>query len=152
MTNCTISLNQCLGGAGGAGAEGGTAAGGGISNAYYALAFGVTDASSLIVSNCQIVGNTAQGGTEGSSAVGGNGLGGGLWLGSGTAVLKATLVSSNQAQGGTDSQGNTTGQGIGGGVYVDPSASATADMQTLITGNQASKSNNDVWGTLTIGP
>ena len=48
-------------------------------------------------------------------------------------------------------QGNTSGNGLGG-VYVDPSASATMDLQTLIAGNQASKSNNDLWGTLTILP
>ena len=84
--------------------------------------------------------------------VGGDGLGGGLYAGSGTVVLDADLVSGNQAQGGIDSQGNTSGQGVGGGVYVDPSGSATMDLQTLIAGNQASKSNNDVWGTLTIGP
>jgi hypothetical protein len=118
----------------------------------YAFAFGVTDASILIVSNCQIVGNVAQGGTEGSSAVGGDGLGGGIFVGSGTAVLTAVLVSGNQAQGGVDSQGNTTGNGLGGGLYVDPSASATVDMQTLIDGNQASKSDNDVWGTLNVVP
>jgi hypothetical protein len=41
---------------------------------------------------------------------------------------------------------------MGGGVYADPSASATADMQTLIAGNQASKSDNDVGGTIAIGP
>jgi hypothetical protein len=41
--------------------------------------------------------------------------------------------------------------GLGGGVYVDPSASATADLQTMIAGNQASMSDNDVWGTITIG-
>jgi hypothetical protein len=104
------------------------------------------------VSNCQVIGNMAQGGTAGSSAVGGDGLGGGLFVGSGTVVLKAVLVSGNQAQGGVDSQGNTTGQGLGGGVYVDPSASVTADMETLIAGNQASKSDNDVWGTITIVP
>ena len=151
VTNCTVSLNESLGGAGGAGDNGGNGVGGGISNAVYAL-FGISDASSLTVSNCQIVGNVAQGGTEGSSAVGGDGLGGGLYIGSGTAVLQAVLVSGNQAQGGVDSQGNTTGNGLGGGVYVDPSASVTADMQTLIAGNQASKSDGDVWGTITILP
>jgi hypothetical protein len=67
-------------------------------------------------------------------------------------VLQAVLVSGNQAQGGTDGNGNTTGQGLGGGVYVDPSASATMDMQTLIAGNQASMSNNDLWGTITTVP
>ena len=64
-----MSLNECLGGPGGAGANGGTAAGGGISYADFTL-FGYPDISSLVVSNCQIVGNTVQGGTEGSSAVG----------------------------------------------------------------------------------
>jgi hypothetical protein len=125
--------------------------GGGMTDAVYAL-LGFTDASTLVVSNCQFVGNLAQGGTAGSSAVGGDGLGAGIFVGSGTAMLQGVLVSSNQAQGGVDSQGNTTGNGLGGGVYVDPSASVTAYMQTLIGGNQASKSNNDVWGTITIGP
>jgi hypothetical protein len=152
LTNSTISLNESVGGAGGAGANGGAAVGGGIENAAFAFVYGVSDASSLIVSNCQIVGNMAQGGTEGSSAVGGDGLGGGIFVGSGTAVLQGVLVSGNQAQGGTDGNGNTTGQGLGGGGYVDPSASATADMKTLIVGNQASKDNNDVWGTITMAP
>jgi hypothetical protein len=125
---------------------------GGIANACFTFAFGVTDASSLVVSSCQLIGSLAQGGTEGSSAVGGDGPGGGLFIGSGTGVLKGVLVSGNQAQGGADSQGNTTGNGLGSGVYVEPSASATADMETLIAGNQASKSNNDVWGTITFGP
>jgi hypothetical protein len=62
------------------------------------------------------------------------------------------LVSGNQAQGGADSQGTTTGQGLGGGVYVDASTSVTADLQTLIVGNRASKSNNDVWGSITLVP
>ena len=39
-----------------------------------------------------------------------------------------------------------------GGVYVDPSATATMDMQTLIAGNQATMGNNDVWGTITMVP
>ena len=134
------------------GANGGDAVGGAIENGIYSFAYGVADASSLIVSNCQVIGNVAQGGTEGSSAVGGDGLGGGIFVGAGTGMLQGVLASGNQSQGGTDSQQNTTGNGLGGGVYVDPSASATADMQTLIAGNQASKSNNDVWGTITMVP
>ena len=162
LTNSTLSLNECLGGTGGAGANGGLAVGAGVSQGTYPFAYGVDnpdwmiipgpDTSSLVVSNCQIVGNTVQGGTAGSGAVGGDGLGGGLFVGSGTATLKGVLVSGNQAQGGADSQGTTTGQGLGGGVYVDPSAIVTADLQTLIVGNRASKSNNDVWGTITIVP
>jgi hypothetical protein len=33
-----------------------------------------------------------------------------------------------------------------------PSATATANDETLIAGNQASKDNNDVWGAITIVP
>jgi hypothetical protein len=50
-------------------------------------------------------------------------------------VLQAVLVSGNQVQGSVDSQQNTTGQGLGGGVYVDPHASAPADMHTFIASN-----------------
>ena len=67
-------------------------------------------------------------------------------------MLDGVLASGNQSQGGVDSQQNTTGNGLGGGVYVDPSAKVTADTASLIAGNQASKSNNDVWGTITIRP
>jgi hypothetical protein len=150
ITDSTISLNESLGGAGGAGANGGDGLGGGIADAYYRF-FEASDASSLVVSNCQIVGNLAQGATADSSAVGGNGLGGGLYAGSGTAALEAVLVEGNQSQGG-HSQGKTTGNGLGGGVYVDPNATATENAETLIAGNQASKSDNDVWGTITMVP
>ena len=61
-------------------------------------------------------------------------------------------MSGNQAQGGGDGQGNTTGNGLGGGVYVDPSASVTANAETLIVANHASKDKDDVWGTITIVP
>jgi hypothetical protein len=152
LTNSTLSLNGNVGGAGGAGANGGAAIGGGISNAATTYRFGRPDASSLIVSNCQIIGDTAQGGTEGSSAVGGDGLGGGIFVGSGTVELEGVLVSGNRSQGGVDSQQNITGKGLGGGVYVDPSATATMNTETLIAGNQASKDNNDVWGTITVVP
>jgi hypothetical protein len=67
-------------------------------------------------------------------------------------MLQGVLVSGNQAQGGTDSQWDTTGNGLGGGVHVDPSATATDNTATLIAGNQVSKSNNDVWGTINPVP
>jgi len=104
------------------------------------------------VSNCQVIGNMAQGGTAGSSAVGGDGLGGGLFAGSGTVMIDAALVSGNQSQGGADSQGSTSGNGLGGGVYVDPAATVTANARTTMVGNHASKSNDDVFGTITIVP
>jgi hypothetical protein len=152
LTNSNLSLNECLGGTGGAGANGGAALGGGIANAPRPFLFGLPDASSLIVSNCQLVGNVAQGGTAGSSAVAGDALGGGLFAGSGTVMLEAALVSGNQSQGGADSQGTTSGNGLGGGVYVDPGATASANAQTIMAGNHASKDNNDVFGTINIVP
>jgi hypothetical protein len=114
--------------------------------------FNVPDVSSLTVNNCQIIGNLVQGGMAGSSAAGGDGLGGGLFAANGTLVLKAVLVSSNQSQGGPDSQGTTNGNGLGGGVYVDPRATVTANAETMIAGNHASKDKDDVWGTITIVP
>jgi hypothetical protein len=72
--------------------------------------------------------------------------------GTGRQWLEAVFVSGNNSQGGADGQGNTSGNGLGGGVYVDASATARMDMETLIAGNHASKDNNDVWGTITIVP
>jgi hypothetical protein len=94
----------------------------------------------------------APGGTAGSSAVGGDGLGGGLFASSGTAALDAVLVSGNLSEGGADSAGNITGNGLGGGVYVDPNATATANTETVIAGNHASKDKDDVWGTIKPPP
>jgi hypothetical protein len=50
------------------------------------------------------------------------------------------------------SQGTITGNGLGGVVYVDPSATATMNAETIIAGNHASKDNNDVFGTISIVP
>ena len=152
LTNSTIGLNECLGGAGGAGANGGAAVGAGLANAVYAFAWGIPDYSSLTLSNCRIVSNLAQGGRAGSSAVGGDGLGSGVFAASGTIVLDAVLVSANQSQGGGRGQGDAPGNGRAGGVYIDPSATVTANTETLIVGNQASGGNADIWGTITLVP
>jgi hypothetical protein len=61
-------------------------------------------------------------------------------------------VCSNQSQGGGRSQGNSSGRGVGGGVYADPHAAVTANTETWIAINQASRSDNDVWGTITMLP
>jgi hypothetical protein len=50
--------------------------------------------------------------------------------------------------GGAAGPGGTDGQGIGGGVYIAPGGMASADGATLITGNHASTSNDDVYGDL----
>jgi hypothetical protein len=73
-------------------------------------------------------------------------------VGSGTARLETVLVSGNQSQGGVDSQQKTTGNGLGGGVFVDPSATATMNAETIIAGNHASKDKDDVWGTINPTP
>src|SRR6202008_381312 len=99
IMNCTISMNKCIGGAGGAGAHGGGAMGAGIENGIYTFLWGSANPSSLRISNCALFGNTALGGTAGSSALGGDALGGGLFAGSGTAMVEAVLVSGNESQG-----------------------------------------------------
>jgi hypothetical protein len=45
-----------------------------------------------------------------------------------------------------------TPTGALGGGYVDPSATATINSETLITGKLGAKSNNDVWETITAVP
>jgi hypothetical protein len=48
--------------------------------------------------------------------------------------------------------GGADGHGVGGGVYIVTGATVSADDATLITGNHASTSNDDVWGDLGGGP
>ena len=40
------------------------------------------------------------------------------------------------------------GEGEGGGLYLEPGGLACADMLTVIAGNHASTSDDDVFGTL----
>jgi photosystem II stability/assembly factor-like uncharacterized protein len=61
------------------------------------------------------------------------------------AAIDQTSTTGNQALGGAAGMLGSAGQGIGGGLYV--AAFATADgMDTDITGNLASTSNDDVFG------
>ena len=61
-------------------------------------------------------------------------------------------MSSNQSQGGGRGPGVANGNGMAGGVYVDPSATVTANTESLVAGNQATDGDTDVWGTIAEVP
>ena len=93
--------------------------------------------------------NQAVGGSGGPDANGGNGLGGGLYAASGgTVTLTNVMVTGNQADGGAAGSGGQDGQGVGGGVYVADGATVYADALTEIIDNQASTSDDDVFGVI----
>lgn len=139
IDHCTLLDNQAIGGAG---PTGGNGQGGGIAN----LTGGV-----LTVSNSLIALNQAIGGVGGN---GGNGQGGGIFNGGSSPVgtpsvtLQRTRVLRNQADGGAAGDGGSAGLGVGGGLYLAPGGVANADFVTVIVGNDASTSNDDVFGLL----
>jgi hypothetical protein len=61
-------------------------------------------------------------------------------------MLLGSLIVNNQAIGGRAGPDGTDGQGLGGGVYITAFSMVSADADTLITGNHASTSNDDVYG------
>jgi hypothetical protein len=86
--------------------------------------------------------NSAIGGTGGT---GGNGLGGGLFNNTGaTLTLAGSTVTQNMALGGEEGTGGSDGQGIGGGIYNFGTFSF--DAATIIALNQASTSNDNIFG------
>jgi hypothetical protein len=58
------------------------------------------------------------------------------------------MVTGNQADGGAADSGGQDGQGVGGGVYVQSGATVYADALTVISGNHASTSDDDVFGVI----
>jgi hypothetical protein len=54
----------------------------------------------------------------------------------------------NRADGGAAGAGGSAGLGVGGGVYVAPGGVASADPWTFIFANDASTSDDDVFGIL----
>ena len=88
------------------------------------------------------------GGRGGPGGRGGNGNGGGLFTGvNGRTTLVGDLITNNEAVGGT-APGGAAGHGRGGGVYIAVGGMVSADSTTLVTGNHASTSNDDVFGDL----
>jgi hypothetical protein len=132
--------NQAIGGVG---PTGGNGLGGGIEN---------ENGGVLSVSNSLIALNRAIGGAGG---IGGNGLGGGIFnggpspVGTPSLTLQGSLIALNSADGGGAVGGGSTGLGVGGGLYLSPGGVASADPWTLIFANDASTSDDDVFGTLT---
>jgi hypothetical protein len=140
VMDSTLANNQAVGGAGVPGQAGGDGRGGGIANVV---------SGTLTVIDSRLIANQALGANGAAGGNGGNGLGGGLYneATSQTALMGSQIVN-NQAIGGTANSGGTDGQGLGGGVYNDQGGVVTADQDTLITGNSASTSNDDVYGDL----
>jgi hypothetical protein len=139
ISHSTILGNQAIGGTG---TTGGTGQGGGIAN---------ENGGVLTVSDSLLALNQAIGGAGGN---GGNGLGGGVFNGGPTPVgtpsvtFQRTLVVLNRADGGAAGDGGSAGLGIGGGLYLAPGGVASADLVTVILANDASTSDDDVFGLL----
>jgi hypothetical protein len=144
VSHSTVVGNQAVGGTG---PTGGTGQGGGITN---------ENGGHLTVTSSAILLNRAVGGA-GESGNGGNGLGGGIFnggpspFGTTTLTLRSSLVALNQADGG-DAVGGSDGLGVGGGLYLTTGGTAYADLATAILANDASTSDDDVFGTLTLSP
>jgi hypothetical protein len=73
-----------------------------------------------------------------------NGLGGGYVAG-GAACIDHSSIAGNQALGAAAGKHGSAGQGIGGGIYITSLATA-GGIDTDITGNSASASDDDVFG------
>jgi hypothetical protein len=137
IDRCMLLGNQALGGTGD---TGGTGRGGGIENVAGAT---------LTVSDSTLLGNQAVGDDALDGGNGGNGLGGGVFNdGASSVTFQASQIVNNTSIGGTAGSGGAAGQGIGGGLYLTPGGSACADALTVIVGNHASTSDDDVFGTL----
>jgi hypothetical protein len=109
--------------------------------------------------NCTVSANLAQGGTGGN---GGFARGGGIYngttdaagnplAGSPTLDLDGTNVTGNRAVGGAAGSGGVAGTGVGGGLYNDSPDGAIAEVDAFshFSGNKATTSNDDIFGSVT---
>jgi hypothetical protein len=142
IDHSTILGNQAVGGTG---PTGGNGLGGGIEN---------ENGGVLTVSDSWIALNRAIGGAGGPGGNGGNGQGGGIFnggpspVGTPSLTLLGNLVALNRADGGAAGEGGSAGLGQGGGLYLTPGGKACADLLTAILANDASTSDDDVFGNL----
>jgi hypothetical protein len=156
IRNTLFAFNQATGGAGGdrgsgglIGGTGGAGRGGGISNINGSI--GTLSDSSVLL-------NTATGGAGGVGGNGGNGQGGGVFndgptaLGTPRLTLQRSVAVLNRADGGAAGNGGSAGLGQGGGLYLTPGGDAYADVGTTIFANDASTSDDDVFGNLANFP
>ena len=66
-----------------------------------------------------------------------------------TLTFLGCSITGNRATGGAAGAGGSAGQGMGG-LYITPGGTAYADAFTLIIGNDASTSDDDVFGDLSF--
>jgi hypothetical protein len=145
-----FDLNQATGGAGGdkgigglLGGAGGAGQGGGLSNLIGSIG---------ALSDSIVILNTATGGAGGVGGNGGNGQGGGVFnggpspQGTPSLTLLRSIVALNRADGGTAGDGGSAGLGQGGGLYLSLGGVASADLWTFIFANDASTSDDDLFG------
>jgi hypothetical protein len=141
--------NQAVGGAGGRGAPGGDGNGGAIANGggFGLIVSGLIgsgpDTSSLSLDESLLLSNLARGGAGGAGANGGDGFGGGAFIGTSTTLGGAqSFMIGNTANGGSGGGGGESGLGEGGGAYTI--GTFTDDASTVIEGNRASTSGNNI--------
>jgi hypothetical protein len=158
VTGTSIASNQASGGPGGVARAGGEALGGGVFNGRASgIAPDPNAPSNLTMIECEVTDNLATGGTGGAGGNGGNASGGGIananpappLPGAPLLTLMSSLVTGNSAIGGTAGAGGAGGAGVGGGLFNQLTAFASVDAFSIITGNHASSSNDDVFGSVT---
>jgi hypothetical protein len=135
ISDSTFVHNEAVGGAGGSGL-GGALFNGGTAQFGSDTPFTLT----MTVSDCTLADNRAVGGA------GGNGLGGGLFNGLGTSTAVPTVTLSNTEIHANRAVGGAGGSGIGGGIYTTGTALV---HKVVVKGNEATTSNDDVFGPLT---
>ena len=127
VTDGRIIANLAKGGGSPAGVAG-DAQGGGLYS-------GGSPSTTLALNQVLLLGNQAQGG-DGLS--GGNGEGGGLWVAGIVQITNSDVI-------GNQSDGGAAGEGLGGGIYLAKTAKSTIDAKSVIVGNAASTSGNDLY-------
>ena len=63
-------------------------------------------------------------------------------------TIRRRVLVANRAQGGVAGSGGAGGEGIGGGIYIVPGGTVCVDALTLILANDASTSDDNVFGEL----
>jgi hypothetical protein len=154
VRDSSFAFNQVTGGAGGDRGSGGLL--GGTGGAGRGGALINLNGSIGTLSDSIVILNTATGGAGGVGGSGGNGQGGGVFnggpsaLGTRSLTLQRSLVVLNQADGGAAGDGGSGGLGQGGGLYLTPGGVACADPLTAILANDASTSDDDIFGDLGV--
>jgi hypothetical protein len=140
IDHSTLLGNRAVGGIG---LTSGNGQGGGLAN----LNGGVLTMSNSLISLNRAIGGAGDGGIGGDGQGGGIFNGGAIPIGPSILTLQRSLIALNQADGGA-SVGGSAGSGVGGGLYLSPGGVASADSRTFIFANDASTSDDNVFGIL----